>query len=509
MKLKGIVRARLFGFDDTLRDILIGADGRVAEITPHYGARLTGQRGVIDLNGGLLLPGFIDSHTHLIGAGLYETIPSLVGVTTTEEIASLVEDEDQSGRELIRLGRIDLSKFSERDGLNLGFLDSLETAKPVIISMIEGHSALINTKAFETFFREERVQGIDLTNGEFTGFVFGRARELLADRLHRLVILDEKLRALKAMQQIAFSRGVTTIHCLEGYHPDKYREDFQLIMEFTEREPIDLVLYPQCEDIALLRELGIPRLGGCILLDGAIGAHTAALREPYLDRKDTKGILYKTDGELRGLVRNAFTAGMQTTFHAIGDRAIRQIGHIYRELSTKFDLRELRPRIEHFCLPADQEIRICAELGVSLGMQPSFIHHWGLPGGKYEQYLGGKRWASMHPFRKATDRGIVIGGGSDAPVTPIEPLAGIQSLLLHPVESQRLNFTEAIKVFTENNAFLSKEEKSKGRIEKGFDADFVAFGKDLDCLQPEEILEVKPLLTIKRGELVYDARSMK
>jgi predicted amidohydrolase YtcJ len=192
--------------------------------------------------------------------------------------------------------------------------------------------------------------------------------------------------------------------------------------------------------------------------------------------------------------------------HVIGDAAIEQAvscwERVYGALDTRArrHFRARRHRLEHFEMSSDRQIERAAMLGLAVSVQPSFDALWGHPGGMYEQRLGEKRARDMNPFSTLLSRGIEVGAGSDSPVTPLDPWAGIGALESHHEPSQRLSRLEAFRLYTAGSARLANLDDKKGRLEPGAQADFACY--EVDPLTAS-IDDLRPVLTVSLGREVY------
>jgi predicted amidohydrolase YtcJ len=195
--------------------------------------------------------------------------------------------------------------------------------------------------------------------------------------------------------------------------------------------------------------------------------------------------------------------------HAIGDRAIEQVlttwERVYRALDSRErrHFRARRHRIEHFEMPTPAHIERAAALGLGVSVQPTFDATWGQPGGLYATQLGPDRAAGMNPFRSFLQRGLVVGVGSDSPITPLDPWLAVAAMEHHHDPSQRLTRVEAIRMHTVGSARLGHQEEKKGALEPGMHADFAAY--DVDPLDVGYVDGLRPLLTVSLGREVFAA----
>src|SRR5207302_4369392 len=158
-------------------------------------------------------------------------------------------------------------------------------------------------------------------------------------------------------------------------------------------------------------------------------------------------------------------------------------------------------RLEHFEMASPDLVERAGMLGLAVSVQPAFDALWGHPGSMYELRLGDKRAAAMNPFRAILARGIEVGGGSDSPVTPLDPWLGIRALESHHDASQRFTREEAMRVFTSGGARLAHLEDKKGLLVPGVQADFAAY--DIDPMTVDPSMELRPVLTVSLGREVF------
>jgi predicted amidohydrolase YtcJ len=154
-------------------------------------------------------------------------------------------------------------------------------------------------------------------------------------------------------------------------------------------------------------------------------------------------------------------------------------------------------------MPAPDQIERAAMLGLAVSVQPAFDRAWGGPGGMYETRVGPERASAMNPFRSMLDRGVVLGAGSDAPVTDLDPWLAVDAMERHHDAAQRLGRVEAIRVHTVGSARLAHQEEKKGLLEPGYHADFAAY--DADPLVVGSVEGLRPVLTVSLGREVFAA----
>jgi predicted amidohydrolase YtcJ len=282
--------------------------------------------------------------------------------------------------------------------------------------------------------------------------------------------------------------------------------DLEILLAHRSRLPLDVVHYVATTDISTAMNLGLPRIGGDLPVDGSIGARTAFVSGGFVDR-DTSPSGYFEDDELAQYFHDGHLAGLQVGVHAIGDAAVEQVVRTWERVYQSLDSRQRRHfrarrhRIEHFEMASLDVIERAAMLGLAISVQPTFDARWGFPGGLYEQGLGPERAASMNRFRDLLSRGMELGAGSDSPITTIDPLVGVAAFEAHHDPSQRLRREEAVRVFTLGSARLAHQEDKKGSLEPGKHADFAVY--DVDPLVTSSLEGVRPVLTVSLGRDVY------
>jgi predicted amidohydrolase YtcJ len=254
-------------------------------------------------------------------------------------------------------------------------------------------------------------------------------------------------------------------------------------------------------DVDMVVTLGLPRIGGCILLDGDVGPHTAALSEPYADDPACYGTLYYTQEEVNAFVLKAHKAGLQVAMHAVGDGAVEQALDAYSAALTAHPRHDHRHRIEHCEIIREEQIERARRLGVALAIQPPFNHYW--PHTSYYSSLGEERAWKADPVRSLMRPGLLVAGGSDSTVTPLGPLIGVHAAVGHSNPAERIGVREALELYTINAARLAFEESDKGSLETGKLGDIVVLSEDPSEVEPSQIKDIPIEMTIVGGQVAY------
>jgi predicted amidohydrolase YtcJ len=245
------------------------------------------------------------------------------------------------------------------------------------------------------------------------------------------------------------------------------------------------------------------RLGGVkIFVDGSLGGRTAALEKPYSDAA-TKGMLCLSEKDLTKLVKAAQHAGFQACVHAIGDKAISTALNAFKSASQGNSVNLWRHRIEHASVLNKQLVKRLKNLKLIASIQPHFVisDFW------VKARLGSARARWTYPFKTLIQNGVLITGGSDCPVEPIDPLFGVFALAAREsFPEERVNVEEALKVYAQNAAYASFEENTKGSVEPGKLADFAILSQNPLTVSPKKIKDIQVEMTIVGGKIVFSKK---
>jgi predicted amidohydrolase YtcJ len=266
-----------------------------------------------------------------------------------------------------------------------------------------------------------------------------------------------------------------------------------------------IVLYYQTMEIAKVIELGLPRIGGCILLDGDVGPHTAALSEPYADDPGCYGTLYYQDDVVNQFTLAAHKEGLQIAFHAVGDAAVEQALNAYENALEQVPREDHRHRIEHCEVIRESQITRASKLGIALAIQPPFNHFW--PHTGYYRTLGEERAWKADPVRSLIRPNLLVAGGSDSTVTPLGPLIGVHAAVNHSNPAERISAFEAMKLYTINAARIAFQEDDRGSLEVGKLGDLVVLAENPFEVDQRRIKEIKVEMTVIGGNILYPSET--
>jgi predicted amidohydrolase YtcJ len=451
-----------------------------------------------DLKGKTVLPGFIDSHAHFTWTGLKEAALDFTDAETVEQAQAIVAQaaaETPPGRLVFGMW-LNQYRFPQRQLPTCADLDAVAPGRAVFILGVTGHYALANTHCLAELDLPPATPGLDPN-----GVLRDRANSLAEAKMNARFIKEQGLERLhRAAARQASAAGLTTVHALEGDdQPDA--PTVTALLDLAPALPLRLVIWYQTTRVEAVQALGLPRIGGCILLDGDFGPHTAALLEPYADQPDNRGTLYYSQEQVNAFVESAHRAGLQIAMHAVGDRAAKQALDAYQRALARWPRADHRHRIEHFEIYDETLVQRARELGVYLAIQPPFNVYFG-GHTRLNPLLGQERALRSDPVRSLVEAGIPVGGGSDSAVTPLRPLYGVHSAVNHSNPDERLSVERALQLYTLDNAALAFEEGDKGSLEAGKLGDLVVLGQD--PFEAESIIDIAVEMTVIGGEIVYE-----
>ncbi|KNZ42239.1 amidohydrolase [Acetobacterium bakii] len=459
---------------------------------------------IIDLQGKTFLPGLHDCHVHIMTTGMSSIGIDLFNCKSIEEVIKTLEKEKTtSEKEWIYGYGLDESRLIEKRPPTAKELDKNFGKRPVYLVDRGLHYTQVNTIAMEImkFAGNEEGLGKDEA-GNLTGRLHSHANSHARKYFFDKMTWSQREAAIRYTVQTAVKMGVTTIHGMEGGDLSS-DEDIPVFLEIMDSLPVHVVLHWCSTKPEEVIAKGLKIIGTDILLDGSIGSRTAAFEEAYADDPNTRGVLYYEDDWITNYIVEAHKNGLQTGFHAIGQRGIVQALNCLERAIQIYPKEDHRFRIEHFGFPDEQDIKRAATLGVVISTQPAFTYLRGGPESVYEDRVGNKRNSRAYPLREFLDAGIVVGGGSDSSVTPIDPVMGIHAAVNPPYAQNAITPEEALRLFTIDGAYCAKEEAVRGSLTPGKAGDITVLSQNPLDVPPEKIKDIKVELTIYQGKVVY------
>ncbi|MFE5541359.1 amidohydrolase [Streptomyces sp. NPDC056492] len=398
---------------------------------------------VVDLGGALVTPAFTDAHVHTTSAGLALTGLDLTGAASLAEALGLVRAyaaRRPADRVLLGHGW-DASRWPERRAPRREELDEAAGGRPLYLSRIDVHSAVVTTALLD-LVPAVSVRGDEPLTREDHHAV--RRAALAA------VTPAQRAEAQRAALDRAASLGIGSVHECGG--PDiSSAEDFADLLNLARERPGPRVFgYWADRDLEQAKALGAIGAAGDLFVDGALGSHTACLHAPYADAGHT-GTGYLDAAEVAEHVAACTEAGLQAGFHAIGDAALTAVVEGVRAAAGKVGLarvRAARHRVEHAEMMTPATIAAFADLGLTASVQPAFDAAWGGEDGMYADRLGAERARTLNPFAALLKAGVPLAFGSDAPVTPFDPWGTVRAAAFHRTPEHRISVRAAFTAHT-------------------------------------------------------------
>ncbi|MGL5927873.1 MAG: amidohydrolase, partial [Dermatophilaceae bacterium] len=385
---------------------------------------------VVELDGALVLPGFVDAHVHLSRTGLGLRGVDLSAARSVREALDLVEAGARAvrGRPVYAFGWEE-QRWAEGRPVTSRELDRASAGGVVYAARIDSHSAVVSS----ALAAASGAVGLDGWTAD--GWVTKDAKNAARDAFDAAIAPAQRRADVEAALCQAASVGVVAVHECGGPLLTS-TDDFADVLELGSRIDLPATVGYWAEAVtdpeqarALAALHGARGLGGDLNVDGSIGSRTACLRADYADAPGHRGTTYRTATDVRDHVAACALAGLQNGFHVIGDGGVDLVLEGYElaaELVGVEVVRASRPRLEHVEMVSPEGVATMARLGIRASVQPVFDAWWGGPGGMYEARLGPERVAGSNPFAAMVSAGVSLAFGSDSPVTPFDPWAAVR-----------------------------------------------------------------------------------
>lgn len=484
----------------------------------------------IDAKGKLIVPGFYDSHVHMLGSGRRLSQVALKSAADEAEFGKrLSEFHKKLPRDRWMLGgEWDHDRALGGKLPTAALLDKYVKDRPVFLRRYDGHMGVINTRALQmagiTEKTKDPIGGVIYRDsaGKPTGLLRDNAMSLV-ERLIPRPDETEIAEALRAALDEARRNGVTSVQDMDGSDGESRRRLFRLYQALAKENKLSvrvdlrwpLAAWRELADLGVAANFGNDwvRIGGVKgFVDGSLGSSTAKMFEPYVNEPNSRGVFVTPPARLREYILGADKAGLSVAVHAIGDEANATLLDIFSDVSRQNGPRDRRFRIEHAQHLRPADYRRFKELGVIPSMQPFHI----VDDGRWaEGRIGGRRCASSYANRSLLEAGAVLAFGSDWSVAPLNPLLGIDAAVnrrtldgKHPggwYPEQKITVEQALTAYTYGSAYAAFQERERGRLRPGYLADFVMLSRDiLDPKERDKIAETEILMTVVGGRVVYE-----
>jgi predicted amidohydrolase YtcJ len=479
---------------------------------------------VVDLQGAFVVPGFIDAHTHFLAAAATLVPPDLRTAKTREEFARRVGDAARQlkGREWVTGGSWDAELWGGELPTH-EWIDAVTPRTPVAVYRLDLHMLLLNSVAM-------RLAGIDRNtpdpdggkivrdaNGEPTGIVIDAAKALV-ERV--IPPLTEAALEKQLTDGIAFGLkyGVTQTHAMgldwvmhEALLRLRAKGEtgmrFYSYVPLADWEKLDAIVRRQGRGDEWVRWGGLKAMS-----DGSLGSRTALFHEHYDDAPATRGLTVTPPASLREWLTQADRRGLQVAVHAIGDAANDDTLDLFADVARSNGQRDRRFRIEHAQHLSPAAIPRFAKQKVIASVQP----YHAIDDGRWAiNRVGAERLKGTYAFKSLIDAGASVSFGSDWPVAPVNPMTGIAAAVLRQtidganpngwMPEQRITVEQALSAYTVANAYAGFQERSHGRIARGFVADFAVLDADLLRIDAQKLADVRVLRTVVGGTERFNA----
>jgi predicted amidohydrolase YtcJ len=546
-----VINARVLTLDDgnpsaeavAVRDGAILAVGNRADIEALRGPDTR----IIDAQGGSVIPGFVEAHMHLFSGAAELAHLQLFGVSgfaALQEAIRAYAPTRPDATMLVGQG-VDYTVLgSER--VTRHHLDAILPDRAFCMAAPDHHTMWANTKALEMAgilhgrtlgAGNEIVMGADgLAEGELReNEAFGPVLNLAGESRVRLGLSTGgepdpmPTPAERATDRAIMRRGlawcarhgITSIQNMDG---NLYQLELLAEIEAEEGLPCRVQVpfhYKNFMTLDMLdkasmmagRYTGEWLSSGLVKVfyDGVLDSWTAAMIEPYADRPDWVGEPLFSPQQFKELAVEIDRRGLQIAVHSIGDGAVRAVLDGYEAAQKANGRRDSRHRVEHIEVITASDVPRFAELGVIASMQPP--HPPGAMGFPLEptvSRIGASRWPLSYAWRTLKDAGAHVVFASDWPVSPIDPILGIQAAVLRKPwakgdPDQSFSLHEALAGYTVEGAYAGFMEHRKGRLKPGFLADLVVFSADIEATDPENLHTVQVAATVCGGKVTYQA----
>lgn len=525
--------------EETVAEAVAVREGRILRVgsNEEIEALAKSSARVIDLEGRTLLPGFVDSHEHVIRRGLtldwvncrsppVETIRDII-----DALAAKAAEKPEG--EWVVGSWFDETKLSDGRWPTRYDLDEATDRHPLYLGRAGGHNAVANSMALEAAgITKDTPQpegghiGVD-ESGEPTGRLDERAAMNMVRGRIPQPEEEETVRLLvgnwATIEESLLSWGITTVHEAHIKAPEAlaYQEidragrmRVRVGLMLDGMAPYDGYATGDLARQGLRTGFGwsdrLYVIGVKIGIDGAMGSLTASLREPYANDPENYGINRVTQEELTREMVELHEAGNRACIHAIGDWAIDIALNAIEEAMKDTPWEDHRHRIEHAGYVRPDQLERMARLGVAVSASIGFCYPIG---DSHIAALGEGRLCGYYPMKGFRDHGIVAGGNSDGfgENWPITGIAGCVTRRSsggdYLCRDQAISVMDAIRAYTVNGAFLEGTEDVKGSLEPGKLADMVVLDRDIITIDPLDIINTKVLMTIVSGKVVYERDS--
>lgn len=404
---------------------------------------------VVDLDGGVVTPGFVDSHVHVTATGLTRTGLDLTAATSRRHCLQLIAAYAAAHPDLPVWGHgWDDARWPDQ-APSTSDLDMVLGERPAYLTRIDVHSAVASTAL------RRRIPGLAAAEGfSPESAVSGDAHHLLRATARALLTDDQLAAARTAALDAAAAAGIVAVHECAGPQIGG-RDDWQQVRALD--HGVEVIGYwgeavtSAAQARALLEDTGARGLAGDLFVDGSIGSHTAWLHKPYADAPDCTGSRHLDAEAIHAHLSACTEAGITAGFHVIGDAAVTAAVAALQRLVDQVGVPAVARcghRLEHLEMVTAEQAAKLGCWGVTASVQPNFDALWGGPDGMYARRLGCERARGLNPFALLTSQAVPLAFGSDAPVTPLDPWATVRAAATHRTHGSAISVPAAFAAAT-------------------------------------------------------------
>jgi predicted amidohydrolase YtcJ len=512
-----IVNARIYT-GDSARPVVSSlaiSGGKIVSAGSDVKARTT-----IDAHGAAIIPGLIDSHTHMEGLGDSLENIDLRGVTSEAQAVAIVRDavKDHKPGEWIRGRAWDQNLFADKQFPGKDALSKAVPDNPVALTRVDGHALWVNQKALDMAdvngSTPDPAGGKIIRNagGQPAGVLVDRAQGLVSAKIPKPTAEQVERRLARAAKECA-RLGMTSVHDAGVTAADltAYRA---LIASHRLPVRVNAMIGGTGELWEQYKQRG-PEIGPFLTVrsiklyaDGALGSRGAALLAPYADDPNNTGLLITEEPVIRQVALDAAAKGFQVATHAIGDRGNRTVLDAYAAALKGPNGK--RFRIEHAQVIAPEDFARFKTYSIIASMQPTHATS-DMPWAATR--LGPERVKGAYAWQTLLKLGVKVASGSDFPVENPNPMWGFYSAISREdhvgmpaggwFPDQKLTREEALASWTKGGAYAAFEEKSKGVLAPGMLADLIFLSADIMKVPEAEVWKIRVTRTILNGETVF------
>ncbi|WP_300487214.1 amidohydrolase [Flavobacterium sp.] len=484
--------------------------GSKADMLKKFSAKKT-----LIAKGKYIYPGFYDAHAHFYGLGMNMQAVNLRGTKSFQEVIERIQAFQKVKNHTFIVGRgWDQNDWKEKEFPTKELLDQYFPTIPVVLTRIDGHAMLVNTKALELagITTKTKTSGgqIEVKDGKLTGILVDNPMELVSAIIPKPT-RQTQIAALQEAQKEMFHYGLTTIN-----EAGLERDVIDLIDSLQQENKLDINIYAMVmatrENVDHYTQLGIYKTDKLnvrsfkFMGDGALGSRGACLHQVYSDKPKQFGALLSPIPTIREIAKQIAESEYQMNSHAIGDSTNTVLLKIYKEvLDGKPDRRW---KIEHAQIMREQDFDYF-KLGIIPSVQPTHATsdmYWA------EDRLGKKRLQYSYAYKTMLQKAGLIALGTDFPIEEVNPMytfyaaVARKDLKNYPENGfqseNALTREETLKGMTIWAAYSNFEENEKGSLEVGKWADFVIFDADIMTMDIDGVPYVVPVNTFVKGKQV-------